>query len=155
VPRYHEAAEVHAPAPQSLPKTSSLLSPFLSFIFETQDPGSQSGATRSIKSFGTVDLSIPLIQPITAARGEGEDKEAEGNESVTAVVKKGRGIDSQTENEAIHGDAKISKNVDGFEEDVARGRESDIDSAIEGDKMRLVDRGVTVSDIAVSRTGEV
>jgi hypothetical protein len=132
-----------------------LLSPFLSFIFGPQDPGSQSGATRSIKSLGTVDLSIPLIQPITAARGEGEDEDAEGNELVTAVVKKGRRMDSQTENEAFHGDAKITKNVDGFEEDVARGRESVIDSDIEGDKMRLGARGIPVSDIAVSRTGEV
>jgi hypothetical protein len=90
-----------------------------------------------------------------AARGEGEDTEVLGSESVTAVVMKGRGTESQTENETSDGDAKINKTTDVLEGDIARGRESDMVSDTEGDDRRLGARGVPVSDIAVSRTGEV
>ena len=130
-------------------------------MFRTQDPGSLSGVNRFIKSLGTVDLSIPLIESDMAARREGDDAEAEEHESVTVAVKDDRWTVSQAESEASHGDEKIDKNLGDFEGDVARRRDSDTDTDSdsdgdnEGGKMKQSARETAVSDIAVSRTGEV
>ena len=122
-------------------------------MFRTQDPGSLSGVNRFIKSLGTVDLSIPLIESDMAARRAGDDTGAEGHKSMTEAVKDERWTVSQAESEASHGDEKINKNLGDFEGDVARGRDSDGDN--EGGKMKQSARETVVSDIAVSRTGEV
>jgi hypothetical protein len=152
VPRYRDTEIVRTPAPEGPLKPSSMLPRFLS-MFRTQDPGSLLGVNRFIKSLGTVDLSIPIIESDIAARRAGDDTEVEGHESVTEAVKDDRWTDSQAESEASHGDEKINKILGGLEGDVARGRDNDGDN--EGGKMKQSARKTAVSDIAVSRTGEV